>query len=64
MTERNKFLATVERTAILLGHKLDPWTKDNFGFHTKCVNCGATINAKVGLKLTSLTDEMCKGKPE
>lgn len=63
-TTTNKFLATVEKTALLLGHELENWQRDSFGYFTNCALCGTTIRVKVGLKLTSLTDELCKGKPE
>ena len=62
MTTRDKFLLSVERKAILLGHILSPWEKDNWGFHTKCTACGVVVNVKVGLKVSDLSDEMCKGK--
>ncbi len=64
MAASDKFLTSVERTAILLGHRLGPWEKDNFGFHAKCTLCGVVVNAKVGLKLSDLSDEPCKGKQE
>jgi len=62
VTATDKFLLSVERQAILLGHELGPWNKDSFGFHAKCAKCGVTVNAKAGLKLSDLSDEMCKGK--
>jgi hypothetical protein len=62
MTTRDKFLQSVERKAILLGHTLGPWEKDKFGSHATCQTCGVKVNAKTGLKLSDLSEEMCKGK--
>ena len=64
MTTRDKFLLSVERQAILLGHSLGSWEKDNWGFHAKCATCGVVVNAKAGLKLSDLSEEVCKGKQE
>ena len=61
-SDRDKFLQSVERKAILLGHRLGPWEKDS-GFHAKCLTCGAVVNVKVGLRISDLSDEACKQQP-
>ena len=64
MTTRDKYLLSIERTAIIVGRQLSPWEKDYWGFSAKCVLCGARVRVKVGLKLSDLSDEPCKGKQE
>jgi len=59
-----KFLETIARTATLLGHELEPWQRDSFGYFTICRNCQIEIRAKVYAKVTTLTTDECKGKRE
>jgi hypothetical protein len=63
-SERDKFLQSVERQAILLGHELGPWEKDNFGFHATCSRCGVVVNVKATLKISDLSESQCEGKRE
>ncbi len=63
-SKRDKFLKTVETTAALLGHELEFWQRDSFGYFTTCRNCHIEVRVKVYAKVTTLTDEQCKGKRE
>ena len=64
MSTRDQLLK-VERTAILLGHSLGPWKQNkNRTYSCRCKSCGRAINVKIGLRLSDLPEEMCKGKQE
>ncbi len=64
ISARDKLLKATETTATLLGHELEPWQRDAFGYFTKCTRCGIEVRTKISLKLTTLTANECTGKRE
>lgn len=60
-SDRDKFLQSVERQMILLGHKPSEWKKDG-AYSCCCTLCGLVVTAKVGLKISDLPEAQCQGK--